>query len=532
MHTAATGIPRLFEIRNKFGIPIRAEKWEIISFLRTQQRFTKKQFKQYFDTLLFIKAYPDDKSIFELADEEIKRLAALLKNHPRLANSLEDSGIRNTLNRGFFSFTLTKWLRSSYGKNTQLEQITADQKKCISVLTCIMGEVPVEILQEGYMNWEQWLIKFRLNKEQDLLDVLISHFEKAPVTPRIKDELWNDMGLVISIMLDDSTSFIGSGTNIAPSCRYHTLINRNIIIQDVLKKKPREVRINDTKKAELIALAKLTLACQQRETDPVTHATPQYSRYYTHGDGFTILLLGMPPERRQPIDSYIGYMAFKNGTPIAYGGGWILFDSCRIGVNVFPAFRGGESSLIFAQIISVYKHVFNLNRFTVDPYQIGKNNSDGIRSGAFWMYYRLGFRPMQENLKALAEDESNKIAAGKSYRSPARILNKLADSKLELFTGNKTHAARFDATDLSLLSLHMQKIEPFTKTKLPAGRINENWVKIFGVTQWEKLLKDTRIKELIQLKTNGDEWTYIHQLQQHRNLQKALSGGLQNDIDI
>ncbi len=539
MHTTSISIPRLYDIRNSYGTQMRNEKQEIISFLTGQARLSKKLFKQYIEVLLFIKAFPDDETMLQVADNELERLTGLLQFNTKLADSLYDSGIKNTQNRGMFSFKLTKWLRATYGQYVQPDLSATDQKKCIAVLTCIMGEVPTEILQEGYMKWEQWLIAFKVDKDHDLLDVLIRCFEAAPVPPRIKDELWNDMGIVVSVMPGDKMPWPGSNVDIQRPYYYHSAINKNARIADVLKQRPREVQIDDTQKNDLITLTKMVLASHQRETDPVTHAEPKYTRYYDQGSGLTTVLMGLPPERRQPIDSYIGYMAFKNGVPIAYGGGWILFDSCRIGVNVFPAFRGGESSFIFAQIIGLYKHLFRLNRFTVDPYQIGKNNSEGIRSGAFWMYYRLGFKPVQEHLRELADSEYEKISTQKPYRSPASILNKLADSKLELFTGTRKNAVQIDATDLSALSLAILhnkyggNMERQNKAMvLHAARVKnvierrfvDNWLKILGPEQWEGSLNKSDMRELLRLKSAGDEWAYVQLLQKQKGLRDMLMG--------
>ncbi|MBK9983286.1 MAG: hypothetical protein IPP15_12935 [Saprospiraceae bacterium] len=57
-------------------------------------------------------------------------------------------------------------------------------------------------------------------------------------------------------------------------------------------------------------------------------------------------------------------------------------------------FRNGESAFILAQLLRVYKHVFKLSYFEVEPYQFGLDNPEGIASGAFWFYYRFGFRPL------------------------------------------------------------------------------------------------------------------------------------------
>jgi hypothetical protein len=143
----------------------------------------------------------------------------------------------------------------------------------------------------------------------------------------------------------------------------------------------------------------------------------------------------------------MGYMVFKNGLPVAYAGSWILFDSGRIGLNIFPHYRGGETRYIFEQVLKLHARVYHLKRLTVDPYQIGKDNGDGIHSGAFWVYYHAGFRPLEKKQQELAATEAAKIKSGKKYRSPAASLKILAESRLELII--QKSAVHFDATDMS-----------------------------------------------------------------------------------
>jgi hypothetical protein len=88
-----------------------------------------------------------------------------------------------------------------------------------------------------------------------------------------------------------------------------------------------------------------------------------------------------------------------------------------------------------------------LKRFSTDPYQIGKDNSDGIHSGAFWIYYSAGFRPIEEEQRKISATETKKIRSIKGYRTPESVLKKLAESRLELTLDKKT--VRFDVTDLS-----------------------------------------------------------------------------------
>ena len=61
------------------------------------------------------------------------------------------------------------------------------------------------------------------------------------------------------------------------------------------------------------------------------------------GRGLTIALYALAPAYRLAFDSYVGFMAFRNGAPLAYGGAWTFPGRSKIGINIFPAQRGGES---------------------------------------------------------------------------------------------------------------------------------------------------------------------------------------------
>ena len=146
----------------------------------------------------------------------------------------------------------------------------------------------------------------------------------------------------------------------------------------------------------------------------------------------------MLPERRLPLESYIGFMMFKNGYPMAYGGGWLFGKRSLLGINIFEAFRGGESAFVFAQLLRTYKNAFGADYFEVEPYQFGKDNPEGLQSGAFWFYYRFGFRPVDEALNKLATEESKRIQSEKGYRSPISTLKLFTKSNVCVnFSGNQ-----------------------------------------------------------------------------------------------
>jgi hypothetical protein len=63
--------------------------------------------------------------------------------------------------------------------------------------------------------------------------------------------------------------------------------------------------------------------------------------------------------------------------------------------------------------------------FVLDPYQIGHENEEALKSGAFWFYRKMGFHSTDAALRELTAREEKKIAADASYRVPPRTLRKL-----------------------------------------------------------------------------------------------------------
>jgi hypothetical protein len=57
-------------------------------------------------------------------------------------------------------------------------------------------------------------------------------------------------------------------------------------------------------------------------------------------------------------------------------------------------------------------------------------NPEAVESGAFWFYRKLGFRPVGPEQARLAAAEERKIAARPGYRTPARVLRRLAESAM------------------------------------------------------------------------------------------------------
>jgi hypothetical protein len=80
----------------------------------------------------------------------------------------------------------------------------------------------------------------------------------------------------------------------------------------------------------------------------------------------------------------------------------------------------------------VYRQRFAVERFVVEPYQFGAGNREGLLSGAFWFYYRFGFRPVEHRAASIAADQFTRIQRQRSYRAPLDVMRALTRCNVEL----------------------------------------------------------------------------------------------------
>ena len=539
MNTSDALITRLFSIRNRYGKQFALEKMQLLQTINIKTVKNKKAVQDCYAGLEFLIAYPDNNTIYERSNQLLQQLQEYLITNENLRYHLYNSGITNTTFCAAFSFELVKWLRKIRPKEIKLRSIEADDDQVRFVLQVVMPKVESEIFQDANAEWRGWLQHLR-KQDEDMLDQLIAIFDSSDIRPEVKDELWNKIGIYVEITFTSYCCLPPSLTRLY----YH----RSLIKKEIKKQTPVftpiPVKLTDNESEQIIANARMIMLANLREIDPISYTSVKLVSYYHLRRGISVALTGMVRERRHPIDSYMGYVVFKNGLPVAYAASWILFNSGRIGLNVFYNYRGGESKYIFEQVLELHRKVYRLKRFTVDPYQIGETNSDGIHSAAFWMYYHLGFRPIQKIQQELATAEDVKIKFNKTYRSPVPVLKTLANSRLELVL--QKNAVRFDATDISraYAGILVKKYngnrllaEKGAATKLANILLIKNYREDnmkFILKNWAVLLlsneKELRqnsalkktLRKLFILKAGGSEEEYIAGLQQAVELRKFI----------
>src|SRR5438067_8107023 len=185
-------------------------------------------------------------------------------------------------------------------------------------------------------------------------------------------------------------------------------------------------KLSHSEGERILDLARETSAVRYRELHGFTFGDARRVLKAHLGRGVDIFVIGLPPEYRLPLRAYHAALIFKNGVPIAYFEGLSIFERLESGFNLYYTFREGETAWLFGRILRLMRQLLGVTVFSIDPYQVGHENEEGIESGAFWFYRKLGFRPVRPELMKLTLSEEQKIATKRDYRTSARTLRRLA----------------------------------------------------------------------------------------------------------
>lgn len=413
---------------------------------RKHKLVINKSLVSYCNSLLFIYSHPFNKQQLAHAEKELSRISHTLKkaDHKKL-HLLQNSGLPFTSSVFSFSHDCLAWLQDqSLGK---LELISLSTDSLNKVLTHTLPTLERSTTTAGFNNEE--LFDALLVTKSQRVSFLLNQFYSLDQQPTIKDYLFDELALETKFTpTSKDYSMAYNRINVRKIYFQREWIKQVDIKQFVAKKIPSPAKLFHRDKKTLINCIKKTMALNIRETDPATYLDETSLRFYQLERGIAIAIYGMAPIRQLPLESYIGYTLFKNGFPVAYGGSWVYGERANFGINIFEPYRGGESSYLLSQLLRVYKNVFNLTYFEIEPYQFGLENPEGIESSAFWFYYQNGFRPDERKICRLAENEFSKLMSARSKRVSESKLKQFTESNLTLNLGRRTPPSLPSLTNL------------------------------------------------------------------------------------
>ena len=200
-----------------------------------------------------------------------------------------------------------------------------------------------------------------------------------------------------------------------------------------MRRRPRRIRaLRGSDALAAIRLARVSMITRERDVAGFQFANPRDVFLIEDGQGLAFAMMGMTPKRRATLPSTYTGLTLKNGVPIGYVQVELLGCHGALSFNTFETFRRAEAAWVLARFLAAAHHVFGCSVVSVEPYQLGLGNDEGIDSGAWWFYQRLGFRPNAATAKRIAAREIARRTSNPRYRSSAATLRALARSHMFL----------------------------------------------------------------------------------------------------
>ena len=563
-------LDQLDELKSPFGSREHESVERILSRLSRLTPRDAETLIRLHETLLFLCAYPQSTRVWRLAESFLKSFAkhveALHDADVDLSplDRPEVSGIAGTSVTDTFTYPVVRWLvRRQQGRVTLDWDWFEDENRLAETWPRFMPLLEEDAFVEANVPYESWLRSATATSGEHVsakdLAWLIHRFESLPKIEKEKAELYDSQKLYVRWTPAYRATRTGMRLAISKGAKvfYHRgplIQRRDVSLRRELENPPPALKQLSSKQGEAILdMTRAASTVRYRELYGFTHGDPDRVLKTNLGRGVDVFIVGVPAGKRLPLRAYHAAMIFKNGVPVGYFEGLSLFERMESGFNLYYTFRDGETAWLYARILNVFRHLLGVTAFSIDPYQIGFENEEGIESGAFWFYRKLGFRPTNPEVMKLVLNEEKKIASRSNYRTSPRTLRKLAAAPM-IFELDKTpdeskpgdwdrfqvrnigfavqrrmaakhggDADRFRAEAVKELArLLDSRTSEWREAELPAlSDFAVTLSLVEGLSEWRDIEKRALVR-VIRAKAGADESSYLKLMQKHARLRSAM----------
>jgi hypothetical protein len=434
-------LDRLEAAKGRFGPKYAAQAETLLDAVgRLRVRDTDSLIRLH-EVLLFLRAFPPSARVVRQADALLssfrQRVETLRSAGVGLTplDPMEVSGVAGTVLEDPLNYDVSRWLLRRFPGRVDVAWDGCDKHtRLAETLPRFLPLLDDDAYVEADVPYATWLRSARGRGACDLA-WLLARFERLPLSDREKSELFDSLELPIRWNLGNLHASRTRNWRRVRRAFYHRdpFIRRNDVNLVNEMSAPLSItRLSRREGERVLDLMREVMTVRRRELWGTTHGDAAHVLRADVGRGLEIFLWGLPPERRLPLRAYVAGFSVKNGVPINYIEAIGLCEWLEVGFNTFYTFRDGESAWNYAQALRLLHQALGVTCVAVYPYQIGQDNEEAIESGAFWFYRKLGFRPGRPDLLRLAEQEEQKILATPGYRTPARMLRRLAEGHMFL----------------------------------------------------------------------------------------------------
>lgn len=433
-------LDRLEAIRFEFGRAFARERRALLARAWRTRHASAEDVLRLHECLLVARAYPDDRATLAAAVRMLREFARRADLR-RLRGALESSGIAGTDVRfRFFAATALRLARlwpdrlafdwDEWEKPARLEELLA--------LVAVHGESPG--LDEYDLGLRGWLARMKGPREGDAA-FAVRRLADRVADPFVYEKLVDGVDAPMVLAAGPG----GPSRTLARAPRSPVTFQRSPLrrgrpdLREELSRPPLKVTTLTPSEGErFVALASDAMVTRARDLDAFAYADPRDVRLVDCGDGLQFACLGLLPARRLLLESVHGFLTLKNGVPTGYVLTSALYGSAEIAYNVFETNRGGEAGAVYGRVLAMTRHLFGVDSFTIYPYQLGgAGNEEGLASGAWWFYRKLGFAPRAAWARRLVRGEEAKLARDPAHRSSRRFLARIAEENVYWHEGPK-----------------------------------------------------------------------------------------------
>lgn len=430
MPSTAT-LSRLEKQRLVYSPLAASDKHRLIGSLAKTRLPSASAVRRLHEILCWIRAYPDDEQVLAVTDAALGTFAAR-PDLRRFRAQLANSGIAGTAIHYHFFWPMARWLSTRWPALLRLDR------------GCGEGE---DWLHSAWPVALPWIhaeaAKRAAESPFGILDSLRGAMTDASFLVQGIDRSAGDTLAGESLHdLIQPAYVLEAGQDSPSRTRAHWSGAAHAFVSTApakarpdlrreLQRPPQTVRLAAPRDAaELLDLARAAMVTRSRDLDTFSWGNLQDIHIVDDGAGLAFAFIGIVPERRLPLAAVYGFLILRNGVPVGYGQMDALLGSAEIAFNTFESFRGGESAFLFARLLAATRALLGSTAFTLEPYQLGHHNKEGITSGAWWFYYKLGFRPHDLAQRRIVASELARMQRKPQHHSSAATLEKLARKHL------------------------------------------------------------------------------------------------------
>jgi hypothetical protein len=550
--TPSTLLNRLERLKTRFDRDATAEKVKLLDELRFLRLPAADQVYRLHEFLVFTHAYPDSKRILKLVERMLAEFPSRtdLRRH---RNQLSDTGVAGTDIYYRFFWPMASWLVKRFPDRITIDwpEFTNKQRMA-DLLFALMSYSESPALEMLGFSPREWLHRMKGDGETDAA-FLIRRFAALKTNTFMREKLYESLDVPMRLSAGPGTP-TRTGTKIkGVPVVYQTkpLSRVRPDLRKEIRKPPLAVHpLSPGEGQRILDAAFEAMITRSRDLDAFDFGDRNDVRLIDCGEGLQFACIGQVPERRLLLEAVYGFLTIKNGVPIGYVLSSSLFSSSEIAYNVFETYRGTESVRIFGRALAMVRHLFGSVAFSIDPYQLGHNNPEGLKSGAWWFYYKLGFIPEDARVRRLLRSELKCMRDDPQHRSCRATLQELSSEPLFFYPGRKRRDV-FAKIPIGEVGLAVSRLmadrfgadrEKATRTlsreamKLMGVRTRRNWtagerlawdrwspliVLLPGISTWRPEEKRAMVR-VVRAKGGRRESDFVKLFNEHRRLQSGI----------